>query len=124
MSLSHAAIGLAVLFAATLSAPVPAGSMDSGSSTVRSERPSASELQDPGNIAAGKALWRKQCRHCHGRSAYPGKAPKLKPRKYKSDFVFDRISNGFRKMPAWKEVFNEQERWAIVSYVMSRGFSP
>ena len=53
-------------------------------------------------IAAGGTLWAKQCRHCHGNSAYPGKAPKLKPAGYKPDFVFDRVTNGFRKMPAWK----------------------
>ena len=66
----------------------------------------------------------QQCRHCHGRSAYPGKAPKLKPRKYTPEFVFDRVTNGFRKMPAWKEVYSADERRAIVAYVLSREFSP
>jgi mono/diheme cytochrome c family protein len=81
-------------------------------------------LADPDNIAAGKAIWHKQCRHCHGRSAYPGKAPKLKPRKYSADFVYDRVTNGFRKMPAWKEVFSDEQRRAVVAYVLSRDFSP
>jgi mono/diheme cytochrome c family protein len=81
-------------------------------------------MEDPEAIAEGQAIWQQQCRHCHGRSAYPGKAPKLKPRKYKPDFVFDRISNGFRKMPAWKEVFDEGQRWSIVAFVMSKDFSP
>jgi mono/diheme cytochrome c family protein len=81
-------------------------------------------LSDPANIATGEALWAQQCRHCHGRSAYPGKAPKLKPRKYTPQFVFDRVTNGFRKMPAWKEVYSEDERRAIVAYVLSREFSP
>lgn len=81
-------------------------------------------LNDPEIIAAGGEIWGDQCRHCHGRSAYPGKAPKLKPRKYKPEFVFDRVTNGFRKMPAWKDVYSVDERVAIVAYVKSKKFSP
>ena len=76
------------------------------------------------NIELGKSLWQKQCRHCHGASAYPGKAPKLKPYKYKPEFVYKRITNGFRKMPSWKAVFSTDERRAIVAYVMNNQFSP
>lgn len=75
-------------------------------------------------IATGDVLWAKQCRHCHGNSAYPGKAPKLKPARYTPDFVFDRITNGFRKMPAWKTVFSLEERTGLVAYIMSDKFSP
>jgi len=75
-------------------------------------------------IAGGGDLWAKQCRHCHGNSAYPGKAPKLKPAGYKPDFVFDRITNGFKKMPAWKTVFTLDERMQITAYIMSDSFSP
>lgn len=75
-------------------------------------------------ISNGGELWVKQCRHCHGNSAYPGKAPKLKPSSYQPDFVFDRLTNGFRKMPAWKTVFTLEERKNIVAYVLSRKFSP
>ena len=81
-------------------------------------------LATPSNIEAGKEMWKEQCRHCHGRSAYPGKAPKLKPRRYKPDFVYDRVTNGFRKMPAWKEVYDQEERMKIVAYVLSKDFSP
>ncbi len=81
-------------------------------------------LEDPANIAAGGELWEQQCRHCHGRSAYPGKAPKLKPRKYTPEFVYDRVANGFRKMPPWKDVYSEEQLQAIVAYVLSREFSP
>ena len=72
-------------------------------------------LNDPKVIEAGRALWQDQCRHCHGKSAYPGKAPKLKPRRYKPDFVYDRITNGFRKMPAWKDVYSQDERMSVVT---------
>lgn len=78
--------------------------------------------KDP--IALGGELWAKQCRHCHGNSAYPGKAPKLVPARYTPEFVFDRLTNGFRKMPAWKTVFSLDDRKAIVSYVLSNSFSP
>jgi len=75
-------------------------------------------------ITGGGDLWAKQCRHCHGNSAYPGKAPKLKPAGYKPEFVFDRITNGFKKMPAWKTVFTLDERMHLVAYIMSDRFSP
>lgn len=75
-------------------------------------------------ITTGDGLWVKQCRHCHGNSAYPGKAPKLKPSGYTAEFVFDRVTNGFRKMPAWKTVFTLDERKALVAYIMSTKFSP
>ncbi len=81
-------------------------------------------LDDAENFTAGKEIWKEQCAHCHGAKAYPGKAPKLKPRRYKPKFVFDRVSNGFRKMPAWKDVYTTEERMKIVAYVMSRKFSP
>ncbi len=81
-------------------------------------------LNDQTNYEIGKEIWGGQCRHCHGRSAYPGKAPKLKPGRYKPDFVFDRVTNGFRKMPAWRDVYSQEERMAIVTFVMSRKFSP
>ncbi|HIG15680.1 MAG TPA: cytochrome c [Gammaproteobacteria bacterium] len=81
-------------------------------------------MADVKNIELGKTLWQKQCRHCHGASAYPGKAPKLKPYKYKPAFVYKRITNGFRKMPSWKAVFSTDERRAIVTYVMDNQFSP
>jgi len=81
-------------------------------------------LDDPANIEAGKKIWQEQCRHCHGKAAYPGKAPKLKPRRYTPEFVYDRVTYGFRKMPAWKEVYSKDERKAVVAYVLSRDFSP
>lgn len=81
-------------------------------------------LNEPTNIAAGKAVWEEQCRHCHGNAAYPGKAPKLKPRRYKPAFVYKRVTDGFRKMPGWKDVYSDEERMAVVAYILSRKFSP
>ena len=81
-------------------------------------------LADDANIDAGGEIWADQCRHCHGAKAYPGKAPKLKPRKYKPDFVYRRVTDGFRKMPPWKEVYSDEERMQIVAYILSDSFSP
>jgi cytochrome c5 len=46
--------------------------------------------------------WDNQCRHCHGAAAYPGKAPKLNPGQLAPDFIYERVTFGFGKMPAWK----------------------
>jgi len=102
--------------------PLPA----TGSDSDEPEQPDLSEtyLASPEAIETGGELWAKQCRHCHGNSAYPGKAPKLKPASYTADFVFDRITNGFRKMPAWKTVFTLEERTALVANILSGSFSP
>jgi mono/diheme cytochrome c family protein len=81
-------------------------------------------LKDSSMIARGEKLWQEQCTHCHGSKAYPGKAPKLQPRTYKPEFVWDRTHNGFRGMPAWKEVYKPEEIIALVAYVLSDEFFP
>ena len=81
-------------------------------------------LSDDGRVAAGEEIWKDQCAHCHGAKAYPGKAPKLKPRKYKPDFVYRRVTDGFRKMPAWDEVYTDDERMNVTIYILSKDFSP
>ena len=72
----------------------------------------------------GKRIWFDQCTHCHGYKAYPGKAPKLKPKRYKPQFVYKRIAKGFRKMPAWEEIYSHKEIQSLVVYVMDKKFSP
>lgn len=81
-------------------------------------------LDDPEVLATGKAVWESTCRACHGASAYPGKAPKLQPSRYDAEFVYDRVTYGFRKMPAWEDVLSEDERMSVSAYVVSRSFSP
>jgi len=84
----------------------------------------AAYLSNAANIKLGEGVWATQCRHCHGNSAYPGKAPKLSPGGMEPDFIFDRVTNGFRKMPGWKEVFTLEERKSVVAYIKSDSFSP
>ncbi len=80
-------------------------------------------MNDPDNIAVGKQIFRKHCSRCHGRKAYPGKAPKLKPKKYKAKFVYNRITKGFRGMPPWKKLYDEKQRKSLTAYIMSKSFT-
>jgi mono/diheme cytochrome c family protein len=81
-------------------------------------------LSDPANIELGKKVWDEQCRHCHGAAAYPGKAPKLNPGQLEPDLIYDRVTNGFGKMPPWKDVFSVMQRAGVVAYIKSGDFSP
>ena len=76
------------------------------------------------NIEAGEEIWKEQCRHCHGKDAYPGKAPKLKPAKYEPEFVYRRVTDGFKKMPPWESVYSDLERMQVTAYILSDDFSP
>ena len=84
----------------------------------------AAYMKNPANIKIGEGVWTNQCRHCHGNAAYPGKAPKLSPGGMDPEFIFDRVTYGFRKMPAWKEAFSLEERKGVVAYIKSDRFSP
>ena len=81
-------------------------------------------LNDSANITLGKQLWAKRCQLCHGKQTYPGSAPQLQIWRYTPEFVYDRITNGFRGMPSLKQEFSEAERRAIVAFVLSRSFAP
>lgn len=110
---------LAVLVAALLVLPLPLASEEA-------EPPpdlGATVLTERERIDSGREIFQEQCSLCHGRSAYPGKAPRLRPARYTAEFVYDRLTNGFRDMPAWKDAFTQEERVAIVAYIMSDRFS-
>lgn len=81
-------------------------------------------LSDAERIAAGREIWQEQCQHCHGAKAYPGKAPKLKPRKYRTGFVYRRVTDGFRKMPSFGDYYDDTERMNVEIYILSDKFSP
>jgi mono/diheme cytochrome c family protein len=81
-------------------------------------------MRDANAIALGKQAWEQQCRHCHGNSAYPGKAPKLSPGSMEPDFIYDRITYGFKGMPPWRAVFSQEQRMGLVAYIKSDSFSP
>lgn len=81
-------------------------------------------LNDPENIRLGQELWRQQCVKCHGASSYPGKAPKLNPRRLTPEEIYLKTTYGFGRMPAWEHVFDDHERMAITAYMKSDRFSP
>ncbi len=81
-------------------------------------------LADRAAIETGRNVWQNQCRHCHGAAAYPGKAPKLNPGQLEPEFIYDRVTFGFGKMPAWKDVFSVEQRKGVVAYIKSDEFAP
>lgn len=80
-------------------------------------------LDKPDQIEKGHQVFESICKFCHGKTAYPGKAPKLNPSRYTPEFVYDRVTNGFRGMPAWKEQYSDEERKAVTVFIMSKEFS-
>ena len=81
-------------------------------------------LSDPENVRLGQELWRQQCVKCHGAGSYPGKAPKLNPRRMAPDEIYLKTTYGFGRMPPWEHVFSDHERMAITAYMKSARFSP
>jgi mono/diheme cytochrome c family protein len=80
-------------------------------------------LGDPKNVQKGRAVWQARCQFCHGKTAYPGKAPKLDPSRYTPQFVYDRVVNGFQGMPPWRHEFSVEDLKAVVAFVLSKDFS-
>lgn len=75
------------------------------------------------HIELGRTLFQKRCKFCHGKGAYPGKAPKLKPKKLSAEQVYLRVSYGFRAMPGWEHEFDDHERMSLTAYIKSPIFS-
>jgi len=82
-------------------------------------------LADPANIEIGKTVW-QTCGGCHGARAYPGKAPKLRPKLYSPQFVFHQATFGSKngKMPPFGDVFTREERMGVAAWVLSKEFAP
>jgi putative heme-binding domain-containing protein len=85
--------------------------------------PSSLNLSDPKVIAAGAALFAKNCSvgYCHGAAGRAGRGPRLRGREWEKDYLFrvtyDGIPNS--SMPAWKARLTETEIGSIVAYVLS-----
>ena len=80
-------------------------------------------MNDPAHIELGQQLFQQQCVKCHGKGAYPGKAPKLKVKKLSPEDIYLRVTYGYGRMPAWEHVFTDDERMAITAYMKSPHFS-
>ena len=79
-------------------------------------------MTDPETIDHGRDLFQQRCRLCHGRGAYPGKAPPLRPARLSPEDIYLRITYGFGRMPAWEDQFTVDERRAITAYMKSPRF--
>lgn len=73
-------------------------------------------------IEMGRKVWQERCVFCHGKDSYPGKAPRLDPKRYTPEFVYDRVTNGFKGMPPWKD-FSVEQRKAVSAFVLSPEFT-
>ena len=78
---------------------------------------------DAASIAAGKALYTKTCKACHGekgdsKAANPSNFTS-KEFKAKSDgAIFFEINKGMGKMPAYKtKISDDKEKWNLVNYL-------
>ena len=126
-SISALAGAFAILLAVGVLGQAPARGQGASNPTAGSEAAPTFDtayLKNPANIQIGQTVWSQQCRHCHGNSAYPGKAPKLRPGGMEPEFIYDRVTNGFRGMPAWSSVFSREQRMGVVAYIKSDEFSP
>jgi mono/diheme cytochrome c family protein len=83
----------------------------------------AEMISSPESAAAGENLFNQVCVYCHGAKGIGGKARKMQCRDFKSQYLYDVISNGKRRgayvMPSWKASFNEKTRWELASYIMT-----
>ena len=89
-------------------------------------------VDNPGTIAAGRALYQANCAVCHGPKGL-GDGPAaftLNPRPFNLQVhvpqhapgeLFYWISEGVAgtPMPAWKDKLNETERWEIIRYLQA-----
>ena len=121
-----AAIGAWGLLAASGAAQTPAPPASPAPTSANGPAPpvqfTPEFLADANNVKQGREVWQARCQFCHGKMAYPGKAPKLQPSRYTPDFVYDRVANGFQGMPPWRHEFSVDQLKSVVAYVLSREF--
>ena len=85
------------------------------------------------SIAAGKAIYIKNCNDCHGKKG-KGDGPKSgdlekSPRDFtKEDFqkqtdgtIFWKVTEGKKPMPSFKKDLSEEQRWQVINYVRRLG---
>ncbi|MGH1432803.1 MAG: cytochrome c [Neptuniibacter sp.] len=75
------------------------------------------------SIANGEKRFNQTCVYCHGHQGSGGKARKLQGRELDPDYLFKTITRGKKRgsliMPPWKRSFNAEQRWELVTYIMS-----
>jgi mono/diheme cytochrome c family protein len=77
------------------------------------------------SVALGEKRFNQSCVYCHGNRGSGGKAKKLQGRKFDPDYLFKTITKGKRRgslvMPPWGKTFSDQERWELVTFILSLG---
>ena len=75
------------------------------------------------SVENGAKRFSNTCIYCHGFEGSGGKAKKLQGRTIAPERLFKTITKGRRKgaavMPSWKKSFSIEERWELVTYIMS-----
>ncbi len=78
---------------------------------------------DAASVAAGKALYTKSCKMCHGekgdsKAAAPSNFTSKEFKAQTDGAIYTKINNGFGKMPAYKaKIKEDKERWNLVNYL-------
>jgi mono/diheme cytochrome c family protein len=120
------AVGARALLGASGAAQAPAPAAPPAGASASEPAPpvefSKEFMGDPKNVQQGREVWQARCQFCHGKMAYPGKAPKLQPSRYTPAFVYDRVANGFQGMPPLRHEFSVEQLKSVVAYVLSREF--
>lgn len=81
------------------------------------------------SINSGKKLYEKRCVSCHG---WPSEGKNIMPSipdlgtnitiNKDDGTLYATLTNGVGAMPAYKDVYNDEERWEIINYI--RSFDP
>jgi len=100
------------------------------SSAVKVSNPFPSNEQ---SIAAGKAIYTKNCYDCHGKKGR-GDGPKsgdlpISPRDFTKEVfqkqtdgsMFWKITEGRKPMPSFKKDLTDDQRWQVINYVRTLG---
>jgi mono/diheme cytochrome c family protein len=121
----------ALLIAAGLSAAIWAGAEDQQPwvAPARASRKANPVPADDASLAAGKAVYVKECLQCHGEKGKgDGPASKdlnPKPHDLSDDSVgkqtdgalFWKLTEGRKPMPSYDKTLSETQRWQAVNYV-------
>ena len=128
------AIGVtAMAWLATPPGPARATEEEPWVAPARAARKKNPVPSDDASIAAGKAVYTKECQQCHGEKGKgDGPASKdltIKPHDLSADVVakqtdgalFWKLTEGRKPMPQYDKTLSETERWQVINYVRTLG---
>lgn len=79
-------------------------------------------------VAAGEALFNRNCTVCHGKAGRGGRSRPLAGRSFEDEYLFNTISKGRKRgsliMPPWEKTLSGEQRRQLVAYIQSLGASP